>query len=145
MATDQHGGRRADGEALAAQAELLRATERERLRALVAADMTVAERLHAHDFQLINPGGGVRSKEEYLGGVASGAINYQVWEFDSPIAVRLYEGVALLRYRSRLDIIVGGQALGLRRYWHTDSYEWRDGRWQVVWSQATAIQEPPTP
>jgi hypothetical protein len=24
--------------------------------------------------------------------------------------------------------------------WHTDSYEQRDGRWQVVWSQATEIR-----
>lgn len=23
--------------------------------------------------------------------------------------------------------------------WHTDCYEWRNGRWQAVWSQATAI------
>ena len=26
-----------------------------------------------------------------------------------------------------------------RRFWHTDIYELRDGRWQVVWSQATRI------
>ena len=26
-----------------------------------------------------------------------------------------------------------------RRYWHTDYYERRDDRWQVIWSHATEI------
>ena len=139
MTTDQNAEPGGDD----AAAELVRATERERLRALVAVDMAVADQLHADDFQLVTPRGTVLSKKDYLSRVASGAVNYQVWAFDSPIAVRLHDHVALIRYRSRLDNIVDGQALGLRRYWHTDTYEQRDGRWQAVWSQATAIQEPP--
>ena len=138
MTTDQNAEPGGDE----AAAELVRATERERLRALVAVDMAVADQLHADDFQLINPRGQVLSKQDYLSMVASGAVNYQVWEFDSPVAVRLHNNVALIRYRSRVDIIVDGQALGLHRNWHTDTYEQRDGRWQAVWSQATAIQEP---
>jgi hypothetical protein len=124
----------------AAEADRLRATERERLRALVEADMEVAGRLHPDDFQLIEPSGGVLSKEQYLGMVASGEIDYLLWEPDSPIEVRLYGSVALMRYRSQLDIVVGGRHVGLRRYWHTDSYEKRDRGWQVVWSHATEIQ-----
>ena len=49
-----------------AEAERLRATERERLQALVGTDVARARRLHADDFQLINPLGGVLSKEQYL-------------------------------------------------------------------------------
>jgi hypothetical protein len=123
-----------------AEADRLRSTERERLRALVEADLEVADRLHADDFQLIEPSGGVLSKEQYLGMVASGEIDYLVWEPDSPMEVRLYGPVALMRYRSQLDIVVGGRHLGQRRYWHTDSYEQHDGGWQVVWSHATEIQ-----
>jgi Domain of unknown function (DUF4440) len=134
---DDSEGREADPSA--AEAELLRATERERLRALVAADVDVARRLHADDFQLVTPAGAALSKEEYLGRIASGEIDYQVWEFDSPVDVRLYGPVALIRYSSQLDIVDGGHQVGLRRYWHTDSYEKRDGRWQVVWSHATEI------
>lgn len=134
MATDAEG---LTGDA--PEADHLRATERERLRALVAADLAVADRLHADDFQLINPGGGVLSKEQYLGGIASGYLNYRVWEPDSDIDVRLYDGVALIRYRSRLHMSLDGAEGALRHYWHTDAYEQRDGRWQVVWSQATAI------
>src|SRR4051794_13330605 len=121
--------------------EAIRATERERLRALVAADVAVADRLHADDFQLINPLGGVISKEQYLGGIASGLINYLVWE-PGEIAVRLHGPVAFLRYRAHIEIVVGGPQAPLQQLetWHTDSYELRDGRWQVVWSQATHIQ-----
>jgi hypothetical protein len=102
--------------------------------------LEVAEHLHADDFQLINPAGAVLSKEQYLGGIASGEIDYRVFEPDSPIEVRLYDGVALLRYQSRLEIVRSGHHFGLRRYWHTDTYDRRDGRWQVVWSHATEIQ-----
>ncbi len=119
--------------------ELIRATERERLRSLVEADLPVANQLHADDFQLINPGGGVLTKEQYLGGIASGYLNYRIWEPDSEIAVLLYGQSAVIRYRSRLHMSLDGAAGELRRYWHTDSYELRDDRWQVVWSHATAI------
>jgi hypothetical protein len=121
-------------------ADTLRAIEVGRLRALVDKDMEIAERLHAEDFQLITPGGVSLSKAEYLNGVVSGETNYVAWEVDSPIEARLFGGVAILRYRSILHMIYHGDDLGPDRFWHTDSYEWRDGRWQVVWSQATRIR-----
>ena len=121
------------------EADLIRATERERLRALVEADMEVARQLHADDFQLINPRGQSLSKEQYLGGIASGDLDYLVWEPES-IEVRLYDQAAVIRYQSQLEIVVQGQKVPRQRYWHTDSYEKRNGRWQVVWSQATEIR-----
>lgn len=122
-----------------AEADLIRATERERLRALVEADVVRARALHADDFQLVNPLGGSLSKGQYLGGIGSGELDYLFWEPDS-IAVRLYGGAAVIRYPSHLEIVVQGRHIPRRRYWHTDLYERRDGRWQVVWSQATEIQ-----
>ena len=122
-------------------ADEIRTIERGRLRALVEANLEVAEQLHADDFQLITPGGGVLTKAEYLGGIASGYLNYCVWEPDSDIDVRLFDQVALIRYRSRLHMSMDGAAGALQHYWHTDTYEQRDGRWQVVWSQATQIEE----
>jgi hypothetical protein len=119
--------------------ELIRSTERERLRALVEADMDVAEQLHADDFQLINPAGGALSKEEYLGGIASGGLDYLVFEPVSEIRVHLYDQAAVIRYQSQLQIVIEGQDIGLSNYWHTDVYERREGRWQAVWSQATEI------
>jgi hypothetical protein len=122
-----------------AEAGLLRTTERERLRALVTADLTVARRLHADDFQLITPRGDSVSKEEYLGMIGSGQIDYLVWEPDSLIRVRVHGKAAVIRYQSQLQISVRGDTIPLQRYWHTDSYEKRNGHWQVVWSHATLI------
>ena len=122
-----------------AEMELLRATERKRLQSLVEANMEVANQLHADDFQLVNPLGGALSKEQYLGWIASGEINYLRWEPEE-IAVRQHGELAILRYQAQMEIIVYGQKAPLHRLWHTDAYEKRDGRWQVVWSQATDIK-----
>ena len=121
----------------AEDAELLRATERERLRALLTGDVERAARLHADDFQLINPLGGALSKEQYLSGIGAGQIHYLYWEA-APITVRLYGDVAVIRYQSELEIVVQGHHIPRQRYWHTDLYERHGLQWQVVWSHATA-------
>jgi hypothetical protein len=120
------------------EASRIRAIEHQRLRALVGGDTTVAGPLHAADFQLINPRGEALSRTQYLGGIATGELDYQVWDPDS-IEVHLTAGAAVIRYQSNLSIIVKGDTVPLGRYWHTDSYEKRRGTWQVVWSQATQI------
>lgn len=122
-------------------AELLRATERERLRALVSGDVERAGQLHTADFQLINPLGGALSKEQYLGGISSGQIRYLYWEAES-IAVRIYGDVAVIRYESQIEIIVQGHHIPRQRYWHTDLYERHGSQWQVAWSHATAAPRP---
>ena len=119
------------------EVERLRSTERERLRVLVAGDVERAAQLHTEDFQLINPLGGALSKEQYLGGIGSGQIHYLYWEPES-IAVRLYADVAVIRYRSELEIVVKGHHIPRQRYWHTDLYERHGTQWQVVWSHATS-------
>ncbi|MBR0809960.1 MULTISPECIES: nuclear transport factor 2 family protein [Bradyrhizobium] len=120
------------------QAEHIRTTERARLRALVAGDMDAAGPLHAPEFQLVTPVGMPLSKAEYLGAIQSGQIKYLMWE-PGAIAVRQHNDHAVIRYRARLEIVFGGHRVAPADYWHTDTYECRDGQWMVVWSQATAI------
>jgi hypothetical protein len=126
----------------ASQVELIRETERTRLRALVGGDIETAGRLHADEFQLITPIGMALSKNDYLGAIASGQIKYLAWE-PGPIAVRHYRSHAVIRYRARLEVLFGGRRVAPSDYWHTDTYENHDGRWIVVWSQATAISQMP--
>ena len=75
------------------------------------------------------------SKADYLDSVATRDIDYTRWE-PGPIDVRLYGDSAVLRYRAEMEM---DGSVG--RLWHTDLYERRDGRWQVVWSQATWIRD----
>lgn len=120
--------------------EKLRAIEENRLRALVKADMAAADSLHAADFQLINPIGGTLSKQEYLGAIAAGEIDYVLWE-PAKIEVRLYGDAAVLRYQAEIKINVKSMPDAPQgKFWHTDLYELRNGQWKVVWSQATQIK-----
>jgi hypothetical protein len=116
----------------------IREAEHARLRALVAADLEAAEALHADDFLLVTPGGATYDKVQYLSAIADGSISYDVFEPVSEIEVRLYECVAAIRYRSRIEITAAGERYS-DRCWHTDLYEERDGGWQIVWSHATRI------
>jgi hypothetical protein len=120
-------------------ADEIRATEGERLRSLFNGDMDVARRLIADDFQLVTPLGALFSKEQYLGGIAAGHLRYVFFEVDSPIDVRTYGEVVLIRYRAQAEVEVQGQRYARAPYWFTDAYERRDGRWQIVWSQGTGI------
>lgn len=118
----------------------LERVERSRLRALVERDIPLATSLHAPDFQLVTPTGSTYDRERYLGEVASGALRYLRWD-PGPMVVRHFADGAALRYRAELQVDSGTGAVTLH-CWHTDVYEWRDRRWQVVWSQATAIRTP---
>ena len=122
------------------QANHLRAIERDRLRSLVAADLATARRLHADDFQLVNPRGGTLSKDQYLSDIASGALDYLEWEPEE-IQVRIHGDSAVIRYRAHMKVSVRGSPGRDVTTWHTDLYERRNGEWQVVWSQATLVEK----
>jgi hypothetical protein len=119
-------------------ADDLRKIERARLRALVDADTRTAGRLMAPDFQAINPGGGPLARDEYLGAVGAGAIDYLAFEPTSRIVVRPSGDSAALRYQVHFDLVVDGTRL-THEGWITELYERRNGRWQLVWEQATAV------
>jgi hypothetical protein len=116
----------------------LQTTERARLQALVAGDVESARRMMAADFEVINPAGGSASRAEYLDALGSGALDYRVFEPASPIAVRVADDSATLRFRARFDLDVGGSRVQ-HQGWVAELYERRSGRWQIVWEQATAI------
>ena len=113
--------------------------ERARLRALVERDMVVAERLHAPDYQLVTPNGSTRTKSAYLSDVESKRLEYLVFEPESEISVRSSGKLAILKYIARIALSVGTADEFEFRAWHTDVYEYQDGHWMVVWSQATKI------
>lgn len=125
----------------AAEIDNLRDIERTRLNSLVESDLKTAQSLHADDFQLINPSGRTFSKEEYLGGISSGNLNYKIFKPESEIRVKIHGKSAIIRYISTIEITVGDSYYPPEKFWHTDTYEFRDGQWQVVWSQATTIVE----
>jgi Domain of unknown function (DUF4440) len=124
------------------QADRLRAIEQTRAQALVDADTATARKLMADDFQLINPGGAPQSREELLGAVKAGVLDFLANTPASPITVRLYGNAAVLRYQRNFDLVIAGTRL-THKAWSTELYERRHGRWQIVWEQTTAIPNRP--
>ncbi len=128
--------------AKSSRADGLLAIETTRLQALVDADTATARKLTAPDFQLINPAGVPLSREDLLGAVDAGVVDFVVNEPSSPIAVRLSGDSATLRYKTAFDVVAGGTRV-THQGWTTALYERRHGRWQIVWAQSTAIPNKP--
>jgi hypothetical protein len=126
-----------------AEADVLRETERRRLQALVAADPQAIERVHAPEFEVINPLGRVQSRAPYLSAIYTGTTDYLAWEIDSVIRVRFAgANAAVLRYRSQVDMVVEGYTRPRAHAWNTAYYErgGDDGSWKIVWFHVTEIQ-----
>lgn len=115
--------------------------EHRRLRSLVLADRAGLDAIHAPEFVLVHPSGGVWSKEQYIGGIVSRRITYRRFEPVTEMEILVDGDLGVLRYRSLIDIHIQGQEPGELECWHMDCYRRPNGEapWQVVWSQATAI------
>lgn len=126
----------------ASQADRLRAIEVKRAQALVNADTATARRLTADDYQLVDPGGDTQARDDLLGAVKSGALDFLADKPVSQMSVRLNGDAAVLRYEHSFDLVIGGTRL-THKGWSTDLYERRNGHWQIVWEQTTAIPNKP--
>jgi hypothetical protein len=126
----------------ASDAEQIREIERQRLRSLVDVDLNTARRLHSDDFQLINPAGIPLTKEEYLGVIETGRVDYVAWE-PGQIHVKLNGDLAVIRYKDiRFDVNSEGRVVHRGPMYHTNVYERRGGQWIAVWSQASGVITP---
>jgi hypothetical protein len=133
------------GERKSRQVERLRRLEKLRLQALVDADVAVAGRAAADDFELINPLGEVLTRNDLLGGLSSGALDFLSDTVTSQIRVRMHGTTAVLRYRHTIDIAVVPIGRLTHPAWSTALYERRRGSWQIVWEQTGAIGPLPLP
>lgn len=115
----------------------LAAIERARLRAIVAVDGPALWAVHDPEFVLCSPGGAIWDRERYVGGLCDGSVSYTRFEAVTPIEVLQSGDLAVVRYRSMIDLKTphGG---GHLECWHVDTYV-RDATatWRCRWSQAT--------
>jgi Domain of unknown function (DUF4440) len=92
--------------------------------------------LLAPDFQLIDVTGAPETRADYLATI--GAKIFVRLEPAAPISVRVHGSSAVARVKLHFKVVAGGLTLE-HDGWTTDVFEQRQGRWQVVWSQSTAI------
>lgn len=117
----------------------LRALEEEKIAALVAKDVPALQRIHANDFQLVNPAGQELNRDDYLNGLAMGFIEYRTWEPETRIQPYVFGDAAVLRYRARVQVAVQGEAQPEQHFWQLEVYEKRRDGWQTTFSQSTRI------
>ena len=117
----------------ASDIEILKNLELTRLKSLVDANIEIAKPLHADDFQLITPDGSEYDKQQYLGQIESGVLDYKIWEADT-IHIKMYDNVAVLRYNDKdFKVYIDGELAKSGILKHTNLYEKRNGQWQIVW------------
>jgi ketosteroid isomerase-like protein len=126
---------------LSAQAaDSIKALETSRGQALLQADTVALSRMLATEFVEISRLGAVRSRADNIRDIASGTLKLTAVKYDS-LEVRMYGGgdVAVLRgIADNTGTFRGFPFSGKVRY--TRIFVKRDGRWQAVEMQQTALQ-----
>ena len=118
-------------------ADQVRSAERTLLRAAVDADTHTAGSLLAPGLQLIDVTGTANTRADYLATIG-GEVDFVTLEPIGPISVRVHGDSAVTRVKLKFKVVAGGLTVQ-HEGWTTDLFEQRDGRWQVVWSQSTAV------
>jgi len=118
-------------------ADQVRTAERTLLRAEVDGNTHTAGALLAPDLQLIDPTGGAGTRADDLANIGGG-VDFVTIEPIEPIGVRVHGDSAVARLKLKFKVVAFGQTVQ-HDGWTTDLWERRDGRWQLVWSQTTAI------
>lgn len=118
-------------------ADQVRTAERTLLRAAVDGDTHTAGTLLAPDLQLIDVTGTAETRADYLAAIGGG-VDFVTLQPIEPISVRVHGDSAVARVKLKFKVVAGGQTVQ-HEGWTTDQFELRDGRWQVVWSQSTAV------
>ncbi len=126
------------GSLSAQAADSVKALETSRGQALVQADTVALSRMLATEFVEVSRLGAVRSRADNIRDIASGTLKLTAVKYDS-LDVRIYGDVAVLRgIADNTGTFRGFPFSGKVRY--TRIFVKRDGRWQAVEMQQTAMQ-----
>ena len=126
------------GSLSAQAADSVKALEMSRGQALVQADTVALSRMLATEFVEVSRLAAVRSRADNIRDIASGTLKLTAVKYDS-LDVRIYGDVAVLRgIADNTGTFRGFPFSGKVRY--TRIFVKRDGRWQAVEMQQTAMQ-----
>lgn len=115
----------------------LRAVERARVDAMVAADVATLERLFADELQYGHSNGNVQAKPALLATLRDGSLDYLSMRVRS-LDVRPYAGGAVATGVADVEATAGPRRLNGALRWLA-VYVQRDERWQLVAYQSTSL------
>jgi ketosteroid isomerase-like protein len=130
--TMAQSGRQTDSAQAAAE---VRAVDQARSAAILHGDTAALSRIWAPEYTQIYADGSVRSRAERLTAMARGPLPFDSLEVEA-MQVRLYGTVAVVTARDRAWARGASSSQRMR---FTRVYVQRDGRWQLVTSQATLL------
>jgi uncharacterized protein (TIGR02246 family) len=113
------------------------ATDDARIKARADADIRTMSRIYADDYQLVTAEGALRTKQDQIGEMRSGQLQFRPVELLAR-SVRVYGVTAIVFSHERAIIIRDGKDIG-GEFRANRVYVRRDGRWQLVLTQVTRI------
>ena len=108
--------------------------------AQLSGDRAALERLLANDYRLVNGGGRVETKAQFIKDLTDPNVKEDPFVIEQPVA-QLWDGGAVLGGVTNLS----GADHGTRfhaRIRFADVWAKRGGRWQVIYSQVSPLKEP---
>ena len=124
----------------AAVEEQIKKIEKDRFAAVTRADVAALDAVTSDDYTLIDRNGRVRDKAQTMNGIKTGDIKITANEV-SDLKVRVYGDTAVVTGRSEAKGTVGGRDVSGPNLF-TRVYVKKNGRWQSVAFQQTAISNP---
>jgi len=124
--------------ALEESTEPVRAAQNARFEAMVSGNIAALDTLLANDLTYVHTGGQIQSKSEFLGTIRTKSLVYESIS-PSDVRIRMYDGATVATGLSNMKVRTeaGVSNFGIR---FTETYVWRDGRWQLVAWQAARRQ-----
>jgi ketosteroid isomerase-like protein len=112
---------------------------KERLEALVKADISTLDKIVGDDLIYVSPVGRVQTKAEIVSDLKSGALKVSSIEQGVP-NVRVYGQTAVVNYLTTSKFVDNGREYN-NQIRSTSVYVKRGGRWQLVSQQMTRVAE----
>ncbi|HJZ69046.1 MAG TPA: nuclear transport factor 2 family protein [Blastocatellia bacterium] len=135
-----HGQMKADKASNNGAAEQeVKQTHKERLQALVNADISKLDKIVGDDLIYISPVGKVQTKAEIVSDLKSGALKVSSIEQGDP-NVRIFGNTAVVTYLTTSKFVDNGREYN-NQIRSTSVYVKRSGHWQLVSQQMTRVTE----
>lgn len=119
----------------------VRAAARAFDQAQISGDVATMERFLAKDFMIVRGSGRRDDRAGFIAGWTTPGMTFQPIEIKNPIHVPLGPDAAIIGGDVVLRGTEGGKPF-VERFYFSDVFQWREGRWQVVFVQVTTLPAP---
>lgn len=107
--------------------------------AQLVGDRATMDRYLASDFVFVKGAGAVSDRAAFLAGFTDPDQKLEPFVIEHPVAIRLADQAVLIGGETTMRGTDKGTPFA-EHFRYADIFQWRDGRWQVVYTQVTMIK-----